>query len=256
MLLFSFYLYCQPILVVTQEKSGTTHLHASLGQYFQVHWETGRRMICTNEDGTSSGLVLKPENFLRVVKICKDKNIPIVDHFTITEDFFSYVVSSGNRIAFVPRDPRSAITSKAIHQVLNNNSQDWKDQHLAEDGKIKNLSKIRSYIDILIKQGELDNRIKELNKWMAWKRAYPRIVNICSFELLKKNRILFFRNLLSIFRIKSKKIKHVPGPPLGLCRYRKSPDNEWKTILTEEQKQLIFRKMNKRLLRFYGWESS
>jgi len=247
-------LYCQPILVVTQEKAGTTHINASLGNYFGGGWDTGRNMIRTNTDGSFGGLTLQTENYLRVSEKFKTKNIHIVDHYHITDDFLSCIINSGNKITFIHRDPRSAIVSKAIHQVLNNNSHDWKDQHLAEEKKSRNINKIRSHIDKLLKSGELDNRIAELKQWMKWKKEHPNSVNICSFDLLKKNRSLFFNNLLKFYGIRTNQNKYFPGPGVGLCRYRNSPANEWMDILTEQQVQFIQKEMDQDLCLFYEWK--
>lgn len=249
-------IFCGPVLVVTLPKGGTTHINASLCDYFGVSYEYGRHLIRKNRDGSIGGLNIIPENYTRMLKILSEKNVPIVDHFNLSDEMISTILSSGNKIVFVPRDPRAILTSMAIHQVLNSNAHDWKDQHLANQKKIQKLSEIRAFIDNLLQNGVHISKINELTKWMKWKKAHPNYIDICSFRLLKTNRNLFFRRILANYGVHYQKSKDFPGPGLGLCRFRNSPIDEWKTILTHEQKKQFERFMEPGLYDFYHWEKN
>lgn len=238
------------MLIVTQPKSGTTYINAAMTNYFGYNYFSSRNILRPNK-----AMLIQASDFARAAKHFAHADAPIVDHFQITDSVLKEIIKQKCKVVFVPRDPRSAIVSKIIHEVVLDGAHGWQDDLNIHKEIEQKRKAILDQVNRRLVQ-EVHQRVKDLNIWKERKERHPNTVYIVNFELLKSDRPNFFYKIVEPFGYNKNNFDpaKVLGPKWGKNRVRGSNPDEWRDFVSKELLAEVNLLLPDELMKFYGWK--
>ena len=228
-----------PILISTISKSGSTYFPNTLAKRLAVS-----RMKIFSEGGKGYNMKIlsnKLKVFSKGGMICRQ-------HFRPKAEIMHDLEKNGiNKVIFHIRDPRQALISWFFYREasLRNNSSPSPtiaDIDPFQYGAMSYREKIDLYIDDFLKR-----TVDLIVEWQEVAKTSNNIsIKITKFEDMIDNQDMFFSDVLSFYSLKDK------GWPLRISKLwfkinkkhrtnkkRKGSKNEWKDILSQEQKKKV-----------------
>ncbi|MFN0064605.1 MAG: sulfotransferase domain-containing protein [Chlamydiales bacterium] len=233
-----------PIMLVSLPKSGTFFIGETLCQYFHTS-----PVWTSTKPSFPVGSLIHSQFFQFLAK-----RAVAYQHIAPSPSNLSLVEENLDKILLHVRDPRETLVSWVHHldSIYAKNTKRQLQQSFTQVPEEYFLWSFKEKIDWQIARFYTDS-ITWLEEWMTYIDSDPKLqVHVSTYAQLKKDPLHLFQSIISFYggnphRFSGKNMIDVKA---GQYNFRKGDSNEWKHVLTEEQKALVTDLLSDELLEF------
>ncbi|MCH9614337.1 MAG: hypothetical protein SP1CHLAM54_17050 [Chlamydiia bacterium] len=236
----------EAIIINTLPKSGSIYYWMSLGTFFK-----GTGSLCVHKDPDHgppypiAAIAINETNFRTVV----DKKFLTQNHLTATPENIAMLKKYGvKKMLLHVRDPRQAVLSWLHHLKKNTIYNKWFD--LPDD-----------YIEMEF-EDQVDWNIENFFKpavqfiedWLDFMETDDELkIHLTTFEVMIQDPVSFIQEALAFYDVDGSEFTTPLKPSSGM-HFRKGLVDEWREVMTDEQKELVNSLMPERFFEIFGWE--